>query len=60
VVVRAAIAVNWYAMPRGMPGYLSCVINDPNARMHERATAQVVKAVLDVAGVNLDGEGRLV
>lgn len=59
VLVRVAIAVNWNSTPRGTPSYPRNVINDPKAPMYEKALAQVVQGVLDVAGVKFDGEGRL-
>ena len=60
LVVLAAIAVHWNSDPDADETYPQCVIDDDRHRyLDKRALAHLVKGILDLAGVKLDSEGRL-
>jgi hypothetical protein len=61
LIVRAAIAVRW-SLPCDLdePAYPDCVINGPNEDFDRRASAHVVRGILDLAGLKFDAEGRLI
>jgi hypothetical protein len=59
LIVRAAIAVRWSLPNLGEPAYPDCVINGPNEDFDRRASAHVVRGVLDLAGLKFDPEGKL-
>jgi hypothetical protein len=55
---RVSIAIN-YNMPPDMPGYPDNVINDPRAKVYQKALAQVVRGVCELANLKFDSEGRV-
>jgi hypothetical protein len=60
LVVRAAIAVHWNMPPPNLPAYPDDVLNDPKTSRSQRALAQLVKGVLDLAGLKFDADVRCI